>query len=196
MCLLIVDVQNDFLPGGSLPVHNGDQIIPLINRLQEQFSCVIASKDWHPKNHISFASRHGKKPGETVEIKGVKQTLWPDHCVQESQGAAFSPQLNTQKIQKVFLKGIDPEIDSYSAFYDNAHARSTGLGEYLQTLGIDEVVLVGLTTDYCVRYSAYDALQLGFKVTVVVDACRGIDLQPGDCTRAIQELKNSGVKII
>ena len=194
--LLIVDMQNDFLPGGALAVPEGNQIIPFINQLQEKFTCVVATKDWHPAHHISFASRHGKQPGEVIDIGGVKQVLWPDHCIQDTPGAAFSPLLNTDKIQQVFFKGIDRQVDSYSTFYDNAHMRSTGLADYLHQLKIDEIVIVGLATEYCVKYSVLDALKLGFKVTVVLDACRGIDLQSGDSVRAIAEMRAAGAQVV
>lgn len=193
--LLLVDLQNDFLPGGALAVPQGDQIIPLINELQGAFSCIVATKDWHPPHHISFASHHGKKAGERVEIEGRPQELWPDHCVQGTPGAEFPTALHTEKIEKVFFKGTDPHIDSYSAFYDNAHLRSTNLGSYLKALGIKEVYIVGLVTEYCVKYTALDAIELGFKTYVIIDACRGIDLQPGTIDRAIQEMQTIGVVI-
>lgn len=194
--LLIVDVQNDFLPGGALAIPEGDQIIPVINELQNDFDTILATKDWHPPNHISFAKQHGKKPGEIIEVEGRKQELWPDHCVQESQGAEFSPDLRTDKIKKVFYKGTDPKIDSYSTFFDNAHLRSTGLGEYLKENHIDELYIVGLATDYCVKYSVLDGSKLGLKIYVVLDGCRGIDLKPGDIERAIAEMKQAGASII
>ncbi len=194
--LLIVDVQNDFLPGGALPVKDGDQIIPVINQLQEQFDLVIATKDWHPLHHNSFAVEHGKEPGEIIEYRDLKQELWPVHCVQESPGAEFSTQLETAKIAKVFHKGIDPEIDSYSSFYDNAHLRSTGLADYLKEHHIEELYIVGLATDYCVKFSVFDARELGFLVTVVLSGCRGIDLKPGDVDKAIEEMKAAGAKIV
>lgn len=194
--LLIVDVQNDFLPGGALAISQGDQIIDVINQIQPAFSLIVATKDWHPANHISFASVHGQKPGETIEIKGIRQELWADHCIQGSLGAEFSSQLSTKNVEKVFFKGVDPEIDSYSTFYDNAHLRSTGLGDYLRTLGVTDIYIVGLATDYCVKYSVFDALRLGFNVTVIVDGCRGIDLKPGDIDRALQEMKKAGATLI
>lgn len=186
--LIIVDVQNDFLPGGALAVKEGDKIIPFINQLQEKFSLVLATKDWHPSRHKSFASVHGKKPGAVIELHGLKQELWPDHCVQYTPGAAFAPDLNIDRIQKIFHKGIDPEIDSYSAFYDNARKRSTGLGEYLKEKGVDEITIVGLATDFCVKYSVLDALKLGFKVHIALKGCRSID----DPIPAIEEMKAAG----
>lgn len=191
--LLIVDLQNDFLPGGALAVPDGDQIIPIVNALQREFTTVVATKDWHPPNHVSFASQHGKQPGEVIQVKGGEQILWPDHCVQGSDGAQFHPALETQKIQKVFFKGSDPSIDSYSTFFDNSHLRSTGLEQYLRERGIDEIYIVGLATDYCVKYSSLDGLRLGFKVHVILDGCRGIELEPGDIEKAIEEMKEAGV---
>lgn len=194
--LLIVDVQNDFLPGGALAISQGNQIIPVINSIQPLFPLIVAAKDWHPANHISFASIHGKKPGESIEIKGVKQELWPDHCVQGTVGADFSSQLLTQKIQKIFFKGSDPLIDSYSAFYDNAHLHSIGLDIYLQQAGVTDLYIVGLATDYCVKFSTLDGLKLGFNVFVIVDGCCGIDLKPGDVTNALREMEKAGAKLI
>ena len=194
--LLIVDVQNDFLPGGALAVPEGDQIIPVINRLQERFSCIVATKDWHPRNHVGFASFHGKAPGDVIKVHGRKQELWPDHCIQNTPGAEFSPELHTNPIIKVFFKGTNPEIDSYSPFYDNDHKQSTGLGDYFRSLGVEEIYIAGLATDYCIKYGVFDAVTLGFKVYVVIDACRGIDLKPGDVERSIQEMKEAGADII
>jgi nicotinamidase/pyrazinamidase len=193
--LLIVDLQNDFLPGGALAISNGNQIIPIINQLLEKFSCVVASKDWHPPGHVSFASRYGKQVGEVIYTEKGKQVLWPDHCIQNTPGAEFSSQLNTKKIQKVFLKGVDPEIDSYSAFYDNVHLRSTGLEAYLRSLHVDEIVIVGLATEYCVKYSALDAIELGFKTYVATDACMGIHLQSEDVNLAIKQMESAGIHI-
>lgn len=194
--LLIVDVQKDFLPGGALAVPHGDEIIPVINALQKKFSRVIATKDWHPRAHISFASTHGKKPKEIIEVRGMRQELWPDHCIQETEGAEFSSDLKTDQIEKVFFKGIDPSIDSYSAFYDNAHLRSTGLGEYLKEQGITEVYIVGLATDYCVKFSVLDACKLGLNIYVIVDGCRGINLKSKDVERALEEIKKAGATLL
>ncbi len=194
--LLIVDVQNDFLPGGALAVKEGDEVIPVINLLLENFDIVLATKDWHPKDHISFASHHKRKPYEVVEVKGRRQELWPDHCIQGSKGAEFSKELDTHKIRKIFYKGIDQGVDSYSAFFDNAHLRSTGLAGYLNEHGIDEIFIVGLATDYCVKYSVEDAVKLGKKITVVIDACRGVEVKPGDIDRAIAEMEQLGAQIV
>lgn len=193
--LLIIDMQNDFI-SGSLPVSQGDEIIPLINELQEYFEIIIASKDWHPKNHVSFASRHHKKPGDEIKLSGeLKQQLWPDHCIQNSWGSEFSKKLKTDKFSKVFYKGIDPEVDSYSAFFDNAKQRSTGLELYLRELRVKELYIAGLATDYCVLYTALDAINLGFTTTVILDSCRGVEVNSGDVAHAIETMKRSGVRI-
>jgi len=195
--LIMIDLQNDFCPGGSLAVPEGDQVIPLANALQPQFDWVIATQDWHPKAHTSFASNHpGHKVGEVVMVEGLPQILWPNHCVQHTQGAEFHPQLDTHKITKIFQKGINKHIDSYSAFFDNAHQRSTGLNDFLREKGIEEVYMIGLATDYCVKYSVLDAVQLGFHVYVIEDACRGVELKSGDSMRAIEEMKIAGAKMI
>ncbi|MBI3901124.1 MAG: bifunctional nicotinamidase/pyrazinamidase [Chlamydiia bacterium] len=194
--LLIVDIQNDFLPGGALAIPQGERIISTLNALQPLFPCVVATKDWHPPHHISFASTHGKVPGESLLVAGKKQELWPDHCVQGSWGADFSPLLHQDKIQRTFFKGSEPMVDSYSAFYDNAHIRSTGLGEYLHAHGVSELYIGGLAIEYCVRYSVRDALRLGFKTFVIQDACCGIDLIPGESVRAFEEMRAEGVTLL
>lgn len=193
--LLIVDVQNDFLPGGSLAVSDGDKILPVINRLLEQpFDMIVATKDWHPANHGSFAANHaGKEVGDLIDLGGIEQVLWPVHCVQESLGAELSPKWSSDQVHKVFYKGIDPEIDSYSAFFDNGHLRETGLRDYLKEHGVDELYIVGLATDYCVKYSALDAKKLGFDVIVITDACRGVELKQGDIEHALEEMVEAGV---
>jgi nicotinamidase/pyrazinamidase len=195
--LIVVDVQNDFLPGGALAVPRGDEIIPLVNELQEQFELVVATQDWHPPDHGSFAANHpGKKPGDRIMLEGIEQILWPVHCVQNTPGAQFASGLNTKHFARIFQKGVDARIDSYSTFFDNAHRRATGLGGYLNERGVTEVFLCGLATDYCVKYSVLDARQLGFFACVVLDACRGIDLRPGDVDLAIKEMKASGATIL
>ncbi|HEX8128310.1 MAG TPA: nicotinamidase [Pyrinomonadaceae bacterium] len=175
--LVIVDIQNDFCPGGSLAVKEGDRVVPLVNELQKQFALVVATKDWHPPGHSSFAS------------------LWPPHCVQGTAGAEFVAELDTSRFARVFLKGTDIEIDSYSGFFDNEHRRATGLGDYLKERGVMDVFIAGLATDYCVKYTALDAVMLGFNTTVIVDACRGVEVQAGDTTRAIEEMAAAGVHI-
>jgi nicotinamidase/pyrazinamidase len=195
--LVLVDLQNDFIPGGSLAVREGDAVIPIANALQKKFNLVVATQDWHPQNHGSFASNHpGKHPGDMITLGGLPQVLWPDHCVQGSRGARFHPVLNRTHIAKVFRKGTDPEIDSYSTFFDNAHRKSTGLGDYLKHEKVTDVYLAGLATDYCVKYSALDAVHLGFKTHVILDACRGVELKPGDTKKAIEEMRKAGVEIL
>ncbi len=194
--LILVDVQNDFCPGGSLPVAGGFDIIPVINALQPLCDLVVATKDWHPKNHSSFAANHGKQPGEVITLDGLQQILWPAHCVQDSGGAEFVRGLDTSRVAEVFYKGVDPAIDSYSGFFDNGHKRATGLGDYLKQRGVTDVYVVGLATDYCVKWTALDAKQLGFQTAVILDACRGVELKPGDVERAIEEMKTAGIKII
>lgn len=169
--LLIVDVQNDFLPGGNLAVPNGNEIIPVINDLIPKFDLVVATQDWHPKNHSSFASNHpGKKPFEEIEVKGKVQTLWPDHCVQGSHGAEFPKELNTNAIEAIFRKGTNPKMDSYSAFYDNGHHKSTGLEDYLIGRGVDELYVCGLAGDICVYYTMLDGIETEIPTILVYDA--------------------------
>lgn len=195
--LIIVDLQNDFLPGGALPVPNGHEVIPVVNAVQHHFNFIVATKDWHPKDHGSFAVNHpGKKTGDVVTLNGIQQILWPAHCVQGTHGAEFAKDFDATRVTHVFHKGTDPTIDSYSTFFDNAHLRSTGLGEFLKEQGIDTVYISGLATDYCVKFSVLDARHLGFKVYVIEDACRGIELKPGDVEKSFQEMKEVGAKII
>jgi nicotinamidase/pyrazinamidase len=194
--LILVDLQNDFLPGGALAVPAGDQVIPLANRLQACFDHVVATRDWHPPQHLSFAANHaGRQPGEVVELDEQPQILWPVHCVQHTHGAELAAALDTSRIDHVCFKGTDPAIDSYSGFFDNGHRRSTGLDAYLAERGVDEVYILGLATDYCVKYTALDARRLGLKTWLVVDACRGVDLKPGDVQSAIAEMRDAGVEI-
>lgn len=195
--LLMVDLQNDFCQGGNLAVPDGDAVIAVANRLQPLFDMVIATKDWHPIDHGSFASNHpGKNIGDTVELNTIPQLLWPDHCVQDSQGAAFHPDLDTKKITKIIFKGTHKNIDSYSAFFDNAHLKETGLANYLRDHGIQTLYILGLATDYCVKYSCRDAVKSGFETYVIEDACRGVELKPGDVAAAFQEMRDEGVKIV
>lgn len=194
--LIITDIQNDFLPNGALAVKNSAEIIHLINALLPHFEHVIATQDWHPPNHVSFASTFEKKIGDTIEINGYKQTLWPEHCIQNSPGAALSPSLNKDRIEHFVLKGTDPEIDSYSVFFDNVHLRSTGLEQYLRDHKLNDLYFVGLTTDYCIRYSVLDALTLGFKVSVIKDCCRPVNLHPGDEAAALAEMERNGATML
>jgi nicotinamidase/pyrazinamidase len=195
--LIIVDLQNDFLPGGALPVPHGDEVIPLANELQRQFDLVVATKDWHPPDHGSFAANHpGKKTGDRIILDGIEQILWPVHCVQNTHGAEFAPSFDTSRIAHVFHKGIEPLIDSYSTFFDNAHRRHTGLAHYLKERSIEDIYLLGLALDYCVKYSALDARQLKLNTHVILDGCRGIDLEPGDVDRALDEMERAGARIL
>ena len=193
--LLIVDVQNDFMPGGSLEVPHGAMIVPPINQLQKYFDLVVATQDWHPQNHKSFASNHSnKKPFEEIDLQGMKQTLWPDHCVQGTKGAEFHPELETYKIAAIFRKGMDPEIDSYSGFYDNGHKISTGLTGYLKEKGVTEIYFCGLASDICVFYTIKDSLKEGFSATLIEDASRPLS---NDAFTSIKnELTKMGVRII
>jgi nicotinamidase/pyrazinamidase len=194
--LILVDVQNDFLPGGALAVANGDEIIPVVNRLQSVFPLVVATQDWHPANHGSFATNHsGKKPFEQIELNGLPQTLWPVHCVQGTKGAELATGLNRKRISRVFQKGTDPGVDSYSGFFDNGHRHATGLGEWLRGRGITEVYICGLATDYCVKFTALDAVGAGFKTHLIEEASRGVNLRPDDVKDAIAEMKRAGVII-
>jgi len=192
--LLAVDVQNDFCPGGALAVPGGDEVVPIVNRLGERFAHVALTQDWHPPGHGSFASHHaGRRPFETVELHYGAQTLWPDHCVQGSRGAAFHPRLHLPQAQLVIRKGFRRGIDSYSAFYENDRRTPTGLAGYLRERGFTRIFLAGLATDFCVAYSAIDARREGFAVVVVEDGCRAIDLQ-GSLAAAMTRLAECGVE--
>lgn len=195
--LVIVDVQNDFVSGGALAVPDGESVIPVINRLQQLFEVVVATKDWHPPDHGSFAANHpGKNPGDLVELGGLAQRLWPVHCVQDTLGAEFVSGLETQRIAEVIKKGTDPLIDSYSGFFDNGRRQSTGLGDYLRSKDVNDVYVVGLATDYCVKFTTFDAVALGFKCYLIEDACRGVNLAVGDAERALDEMRLAGVTIV
>jgi len=196
MALVLVDIQNDFLSGGALAVPRGDEVVEVTNRLVDQFELVVATRDWHPANHGSFASQHeGSQIGDVIDLNGLEQILWPDHCVQDTPGAAFAAGLRIDRAERVFPKGTDPEIDSYSGFFDNAHRKSTGLGDYLRQRDVDAVCIVGLATDYCVKFTALDSLREGFKTTVVLDGIRGVEVEPGDVDAALQELRDAGVRL-
>lgn len=195
--LLIVDVQHDFLPGGALAVAEGDTIVPIINKLQEKISFIVATQDWHPREHESFAANHpGKNSGEFIELAGVRQILWPVHCVQDTVGAAFHPELKTYNWRNIFQKGTNPKVDSYSGFFDNNRKGDTGLGDYLKNNGIRRVFVVGLAADYCVKFTVLDALSLGFDTYLIEDATKGVNLSPEDTTLAIQEMENAGANLI
>jgi nicotinamidase/pyrazinamidase len=194
--LLLIDIQNDFLPGGALAVANGDQVVPAANRLMPEYELVVATQDWHPADHGSFASQHpGRRASEVIRLDGLEQILWPDHCVQGTRGAEFAPGLNTTGIHHVIQKGTDRNIDSYSGFFDNARRKATGLAQYLRGRGVDEVHIMGLATDYCVKFTALDAVGLGFKTKVLTEGVQGVELNAGDCRRAIEEMRAAGVAI-
>jgi nicotinamidase/pyrazinamidase len=194
--LLIIDVQRDFCPGGALAVPDGDAIVPLVNRLACDAAHVILTQDWHPPGHASFASAHpGKQPFETIEMGHGAQTLWPDHCVQGSTGAAFHPQLDVPQAELVIRKGFHPGIDSYSAFRENDRRTPTGLAGYLRERGIERLLLCGLATDFCVLFSALDAREAGFAVSVALDACRGIDLD-GSLQKALDAMRGEGIELV
>ena len=194
-CLLLIDLQLDFLPGGSLAVPEGDAILPLLNRLQPRFDLVVATQDWHPAGHRSFASAHpGQALFSEITWQGLPQRLWPDHCVQGSFGASLHPVLNLNRVEAIFRKGTDPELDSYSAFFDNGHRRATGLSAYLRARGVTEVFVAGLAADYCVYFSAKDARSEGFAVTVIEDATRGIS--PETIAAAKADLLVQGVRYV
>lgn len=193
--LIVIDLQNDFCPGGALAVSGGDEIVPLVNALVHDFEHVVLTQDWHPAHHSSFASSHpGKAPFDTVEMPYGAQTLWPDHCIQGSGGAAFHPHFNRTKAELIIRKGFRPAIDSYSAFFENDHATPTGLAGYLRERGISRLTLVGLATDFCVAYSALDAVAQGFDTTVRLDACRAIDLG-GSLAAMLDRMKAAGVTL-
>jgi len=194
--LLVIDVQRDFCPGGSLAVSDGDQVVPVVNLIASKSRRVIATQDWHPHDHMSFASNHpGKHIHDVVEVNGMKQVLWPVHCVQGTDGADFHPALNTDHFSLILRKGMDSRIDSYSAFHENDKKTNTGLEGYLRGLHVDHVYLCGLATDYCVFFSAMDALRLGFRVSVVIDACRGVDVPQGNIEKSLKKMKENAVAI-
>jgi len=193
--LLIVDVQNDFCPGGALAVPDGDAIIPAVNRLARSFAHVILTQDWHTPGHASFASSHpGKRPFDTIEVSYGTQILWPDHCVQGTRGARFHPELDVPHAELVVRKGFRSAIDSYSAFRENDRLTPTGLAGYLRERGLERITMCGLATDFCVAFSAIDGREAGFEVTVVTGACRGIDID-GSVARAMRSMSEAGVSV-
>ena len=195
--LILVDLQNDFVPGGALEVAQGDEVIPVANSVVEEFDLVVATQDWHPENHGSFAANHpGRNPGELIDLDGLAQILWPVHCVEGTPGAEFVDTLDTARIDSVFQKGSDPTVDSYSGFFDNDHRRATGLNEFLHERGVTEVYVLGLATDYCVKFTALDARELGYETFLIEDGCRGVDLKPGDVDRAVEAMREAGVKMV
>lgn len=193
--LLLIDIQPDFLPGGALAVAGGNEIIPVVNAIQENFSLVVATQDWHPPTHKSFASNHtNQKVFEQIALNGLPQVLWPDHCVQGTPGAALSSAIDWKKTEAIFRKGTNPEIDSYSGFYDNGHRKATGLAAYLKGRGVTAVYLAGLAADYCVYFTAKDALAEGFAAFIVEDATRAID--PEGYQRARKDLLERGGRLV
>ena len=193
--LLVIDVQNDFCPGGALAVAGGDDIVPGINAAMNEFDAVILTQDWHPAGHSSFASTHGAAPMSMIDMPYGPQVLWPDHCIQGSIGAQLHPNLTVDRADLIIRKGYNPAIDSYSAFFENDHSTPTGLEGYLRTRGIDRLTLVGLATDFCVNYSAVDAAKLGFKVTVNMGLCRAIDFD-GSLDAARAAMTGAGVTFV
>ena len=194
--LIVVDVQVDFVEGGALAVPGGGEVVGFINRLQGDFDLVVATQDWHGRDHASFAANHpGKRPFDHIDLHGLPQTLWPVHCVAGTPGAEFAPGLERVRWERVFQKGTDSGIDSYSGFFDNGHRRATGLGEYLHGRGVQEVTVVGLATDYCVKFTALDARGEGLGVRVLADACRGVEIRPGDSAQALEEMRGAGVRV-
>lgn len=195
--LLLVDLQVDFMPTGMLPVPAGDAVVPIANQLMPLYATVVATQDWHPANHGSFAANHPwRKPGQVIDLHGLEQVLWPIHCVQHTWGAEFVADLNLEGIHMVFQKGTDPTIDSYSGFYDNGHRKSTGLAEWLRSQKVEDVHVMGLAADYCVKFTVLDAIKEGFNTTLIEDATRGVNLSPGDVDRAISEMRDAGAAVV
>ncbi|MBA3817845.1 MAG: bifunctional nicotinamidase/pyrazinamidase [Deltaproteobacteria bacterium] len=191
--LVLVDLQYDFMPGGALAVARGDEIVRVAQQLIPKFDCVIATQDWHPRDHASFAVNNpGTDVGQLIELDGLPQVMWPSHCVQGTRGAELHAGIDKRKISAVFRKGLDPYIDSYSGFYDNGHRKATGLGDWLAEKKLTRLWVMGLATDYCVKYTVLDARQLGLEVTLVSDGCRPVELAPGDGERAVAEMLAAG----
>jgi nicotinamidase/pyrazinamidase len=195
--LVLVDLQYDFLPGGALAVAHGDEVIPIACKLMPRFDIVVATQDWHPQSHQSFAANNpGKQVGEMSELGGLPQVMWPVHCVQGSRGAELHDSLERSRITAVFRKGIDPGVDSYSGFYDNGHTKATGLADWLHQKKVDRLYVLGLATDYCVKFTVLDGLDLGFEVWLIEDGCRAVDLSPGDGDRSVAEMRAKGATVI
>ena len=195
--LILVDIQNDFCPGGALAVSDGAAVVPVANALSARVPLVVATQDWHPPGHGSFASAYeGKVPGEVIDLEGLDTILWPDHCVQGGAGAAFHPDLDMGPVETIFRKGTDPKIDSFSGFFDNGHRKSTGLADYLKGRGVKRVYVMGLATDYCVKFTALDAAEQGFETWLVEDGCRAVELERGDSLRAVKAMEDAGVRLI
>ncbi|MBA3455679.1 MAG: bifunctional nicotinamidase/pyrazinamidase [Deltaproteobacteria bacterium] len=195
--LILVDLQNDFCPGGALAVPRGDETIAIANRVMPHFTTVVVTQDWHPPAHKSFAVNNpGTKPGDVIDVSGIQQAMWPAHCVQETPGAEIHAGLNKAKVADLFKKGTDPDYDSYSGFFDTGKKKATGLAAYLTERWIKQVYVMGLATDYCVKWTALDAKELGFDVYVIEDGCRAVELKPGDGDAAIEEMRAAGVHIV
>lgn len=195
--LVLVDLQYDFLPGGALAVVRGDETLAVARALIPRFDVVVATQDWHPPSHQSFAANHpDKKPGEMTDLGGLPQVLWPVHCVQGTRGAELHESLDPGSIAAVFRKGMDPAVDSYSGFFDNGHKAATGLGDWLTAKQITQLYVLGLATDYCVKFTVLDARQLGFEVWLVEDGCRAVELTRGDEERAIAAMRDAGATIL
>lgn len=195
--LILVDLQYDFLPGGALAVAHGDETIAVARRLLPRFETIVATQDWHPSDHGSFAANHpGASPGQVIELDGLSQVLWPVHCVQGTRGAELHDDLDRSRLAAVFRKGVDPRIDSYSGFFDNGHRKATGLGDWLEQRGVRQLYVLGLATDYCVKFTVLDALELGYDVWVVEDGCRAVERAPGDGDRAIALMRGHGATVI
>jgi nicotinamidase/pyrazinamidase len=195
--LLLVDLQYDFCPGGALAVPRGDEVIAVANRLAGHFDLVVATQDWHPRDHGSFAANHpGSKPYDVIDLEGLEQVLWPVHCVQGSRGAELHDDIDQKRIARVFHKGSDPRVDSYSGFYDNGRRNSTGLGEWLKGKGVTSIYVLGLATDYCVKFTALDGVRDGFDMYLVEDGCRPVEVAVGDGERAIEVMRAAGVTVI
>ncbi len=195
--LILVDLQNDFMPGGPLAVSEGDSVVPVANFLATKFDTVIATQDWHPADHGSFASNHkDRNPGDVIKLDNLDQVLWPNHCIQGTHGAEFHHDLKRNLITQVFQKGEDKSVDSYSGFFDNNKINDTGLHDWLQKKEVKHLYIMGLATDYCVKYTAIDAAKLGYSTFLIEDGCKGVELKKGDVAAAISEMREAGVKIV
>lgn len=195
--LILIDLQNDFMPGGTLAVAGGDETIHIANRLIPRFEFVVSTQDWHPADHGSLAASHpGRRPGEVIELAGLQQILWPSHCVQHTPGADFHGDLDPRGYEHVIRKGTHRDVDSYSGFFDNGGRHDTGLADLLRERGVSEIFIMGLATDYCVKFTVLDACRLGFTVRVIEPGCRAVDLQPGGGEKALREMENAGAMIL
>lgn len=194
--LIVVDVQNDFCPGGALAVRNGSRVVPAINSLMDSFEVIVGTQDWHPVNHSSFASNNDAEPFSVKTLNGVNQVMWPEHCIQGSNGADFHPDLHADAFNIIIRKGTNPDIDSYSAFIENDGVTVTGLRGWLSELDIKKVYITGLATDFCVLYTALDAVKAGFETYVIEDACKGVDFPEGNVVKAVSAMKEAGIRVV